>query len=115
MTGTYLVKLKVLKPFHSGKARTQNAPRLDTLKGKTICEAYRAQSATRGDPFRASETFPVIRKQLQKRIPGVKIVPYSDFPSELASNEYPYWASPDKIGEILRSKGCDAVLMGNGG
>ena len=111
-----MFKLEVLRPFESGKARAKNAPRLDTLKGKTICEAFRQTSmAGTGTAWRASETFPVIRELLQKKVPGVKVIPYSDFPAEFASKEFPHWALPDKIGEILKSKGCDAVIVGNGG
>ena len=111
-----MFRLKVLRPCGSGKARTKNAPRLDTLNGKTICEAFRSMyTSGTGSAWRESDTFPVIRELLQKRFPDVKVVPYSDFTRDLSSGEYPYWASPDKIGEVLRAKGCDAILAGNGG
>ena len=110
------IKLKVLNPLGKARIKKRNASRLDTLEGKTICEAFRQHStAATGTAWRASETFPVIRELLQKRIPSLRIVPYSDFPSELGSSEYPYWAPMDKIVELLRAKGCDAVLVGNGG
>ena len=111
-----MVILKVLRPFSGGKTKAKNAPRLDTLNGKTICEAFRQHSTKgTGTAWRASETFPVIRELLQSRFPDLKMVPYSDFPEELKSDEFPYWAPIEKIGEILRAKGCDAVLVGNGG
>ena len=108
------VKLKVMRPYRTGKAGIKNAKRLDTLNGKTICEAFR-QHSNSGTSWRTSETFAVIRELLKKRFPDAKIIPHTDFQYELGTNEYPYWAPADKIGQVLRNRGCDAVLVGNGG
>ena len=107
------VRLEVLNPSRRISITAKNAPRLDTLNGKTICEAWRPRFTP--DSFRGAETFPVIRELLKKRYPDVKIVPYSDFPSSNAINDLPFWAPINRIPEILREKGCDALLVGNGG
>ena len=107
------VNLEVLNPSRRISVKSKNAPRLDTLNGKTICEAWRSRFTP--NSFRGSETFPVIRELLKKKYPDVKVVPYSDFPAEYATDDLPFWAPIDRIPEILREKGCDALLVGNGG
>ena len=72
-------------------------------------------SSLEGGGFRAPETFPVIREMLQKRFPEVKIVPYSEFPAGSRQVPYPFWIPTDEIGEVLKEKGCDAVILGNAG
>ena len=102
------VKLEVLKPRSDVDSRAVNAARLDTLEGKTICEVW----ATGG--WRGGDTFPVIRELLQKRFPSTNFVPYTEFPYAVHSFA-PYGIPLDKVGEVLKEKGCDAVLLGNGG
>ena len=48
------------------------APRLNTLEGKTVCELWNGA-------FRGDETFPMLREELQKRYPDIKIVPWEEF------------------------------------
>lgn len=62
-------------------------------------------------------TFPVLREMLQQRFLDVKIVPYTEFPYKEGglSTRATYEPFFDKMGDLLRSKGCDAVLIGNGG
>lgn len=100
------VKLKVFNPLPAVTITAKNAPRLDTLNGKTICEI----SAT--GYWRSQQTFPIIRKLLQRKFPNVKIVPYTELPIG-RTDRYP--VPLDKVEELLKSKGCDAVLLGNGG
>lgn len=96
------VTLKVYNPRGVQEINQFQAPRLDTLKGKTICEL----SATQ---WREDETFPIIREGLQKRFPDVKIIKYTEFPMGK------YQIDIDKIGEIVKAKGCQAVIAGNCG
>ena len=56
------------------------APRLETLEGKTICELW-------NQSFKPNITFPVIRELLQKKYPGVKIVPYTEGPAQKFGND----------------------------
>jgi hypothetical protein len=102
------VKLEVLNPLSDVTVTGGNAARLDTLNGKTLCEVY-----TTGD-YSGDRTFPVIRELLQRRFPDVKMVPYTEFAIGVPKAT-PRWGPYDRVGEILREKECDAVLLGNGG
>lgn len=100
--------MEVFNPLSQFAASAGGASRLDTLQGKTICEVWHT-----GD-YRADATFPVIRELLQKRFPELKFVPYTEFPR---GKKFPdmHWVPFDEAAEVLRQKGCDAVLLGNGG
>lgn len=102
------VRLEVLDPLSKLEASAKNAPRFDSLNGKTICEVW-----TTGD-YGADRTFPVIRELLKKQFPDAKLVPYTEFHTGKVL-DWPRWGPLDKVGETLRGKGCDAVLLGNGG
>jgi len=103
-----LVKLVVSSPVSEVAIHRSNAPRLDTLNGKTICEVWATGH------YCADRTFPIIRKMLKQRYPEMKIVPYTEF--DIGKPDISKrWGPLDKVAEILRAKGCDAVLLGNGG
>ena len=97
------VRLEVLSPLSEVTITKENAARLATLSGKTICEVWATGQ------WGADRTFPVIREVLKKRFPNTKFIPYTEFPLGHV------WAPLDNIAEILKAKGCDAVLLGNGG
>ena len=89
---------------------TPPAARLDTLEGKTICEISNGG-------FNDKISFPIIEQKLKARYPGIKIVPYSEFPLTTINA---FW--PERKGETLEAvrnaivrNGCDAVVTGNGG
>jgi hypothetical protein len=85
------------------------APRLDTIEDKTICELW-------NESFKSNITFPVIRDLLQKKYPGVKVVPYTDMPPHhMLENPGVTNTASDELIAALREKGCDAVISGNGG
>ena len=95
----------VSKATVENKEAGQLTSRLDTLNGKTICEAY-------NDMFRGERTFPRMRELLQKRYPDAKFVPYSELPYlGVVKIEEAIKALPD----ALREKDCDALIAGNGG
>ena len=97
---------EVLRPTGEAARKTvQAADRLDTLNGKTVCEVWNAG-------YRGERTFPKLRELLQKRYPGVKIVPYTEFPLARHYNIDEVLAD---LPQLLREKGCDAVISGNGG
>jgi hypothetical protein len=52
-------------------------------------------------------TFPLIRELLQRQFPTAKIIPYSEFPVGNGNIDV------DDIGDILKRKGCQAVIVGN--
>ena len=86
------------------------APRLDTLNGKTVCEIWNGG-------FGGEISFPIIEKMLGERYPGVKVIPYSEFPLTTVSSLRA--TIKEKMFEAVRAtlveKGCDAVITGNGG
>ena len=88
--------------------RNAIAPRLDDLAGKTVGEIWNGV-------FKGDATFPIVRESLKKRFPGIKVIPYTEFPffpgddrpaaqHEIARN----------IAALAKEKGCDAVISGNG-
>lgn len=94
------VALDVHNPAGSCEIMQRHAPRLNDLNGKTICELSNGV-------WDDQRTFPFIRKLLQSRFPGLKIVPFSEFPigSERIDN--------DSTIEMLLQMGCDALITGN--
>lgn len=97
------VRLKVLSPLSKVTVKEENTPRFQSLSGRTICEVWATGK------YGADRTFPIIRKLLQKRFPDATFVPYTEFPLGNVA------APPDHLVERLKAKGCDAVLLGNGG
>ena len=88
--------------------QSRSAPRLERLEGKTIGEFWNGV-------FKGDETFPVIRRLLQRKFPGLKVVPFTEFPHAPGSDH------PSKqrelarrMAELAQAKGIDAVISGNG-
>ena len=78
---------------------------LDSLDGKTVCEAY-------NNMFQGDKTFPRIREILKRRFPSLQIVPYPELPPlDIVRIEDELRRIPD----VLRQKRCDALITGNGG
>lgn len=84
------------------------SPRLPDLAGKTICEVWNGA-------YKGEIMFPILRELLQKRFPGIKIVPYTEFPRQythLSTREL--HERVDATVSAAREKGCDAMIIGNG-
>jgi hypothetical protein len=101
--------LKVISP--AGIETTEKkgvAPRLPDLSGKKVAEVWNAV-------FRGNETFPVVRQLLQERFPGIKIVPYTEFP-HFPGDDRPaaQREAARVIAGLAKEKGCDALISGNG-
>ena len=89
-------------------AQQSLARRLDHLDGKTIGESWN------GD-FKGDLTFPIIRKLLQERYPGITIVPYDEFPYLHGADDPAHQkALARQIAARAKELGCDAVISGNG-
>lgn len=88
------------------------ADRLANLNGKTICEVLN------GPGWRGEETFPRIEESLKRQFSDIKFVPYTEFPpygkSKPASG-ITLFPKPGEITPVIQEKGCDAVILGNGG
>jgi hypothetical protein len=78
------------------------ARRLDTLSNKTVC-------LVSNNTFKVNVTMPAIADALKKNHPGLKIVPYTEMPTAFSR------ANWDAMPAEFKSKGCDAVVSGNGG
>ena len=84
------------------------APRLDTLRGKTVCEFWNGV-------FKGDVTFPIIRALLKDRYPGLHIVPFTEFPHAPGSdNPVRQRELARELANRARQSGCDAVISGNG-
>jgi len=98
------VTLEVLDPSGAFEVTALHAKRLDTLAGKTICFLS-------DDEWQAWRTFPLIADLLKKAYPTIKIVDWKEFPRD-GDHGYPDF---DKNPGLLKSKGCDGVILGNAG
>jgi hypothetical protein len=102
-------KYEVVSPVgRDAVERARGAARLERLEGKTLGEFWNGV-------FKGDETFPVIRRLLQQRFPGLEVVPFTEFPHAPGSDH------PSKqrelarrMAELAQAKGCDAVISGNG-
>ena len=100
---------KVHSPLGVETLRQQAlARRLDTLEGKTVGESWN------GD-FKGDLTFPIVRGLLQKRYPGIRVVPYQEFPYlHGADDPAQQKALAREIAVRAKELGCDAIISGNG-
>jgi hypothetical protein len=94
------MKLEVFVPTGSGRDSNKYpyARRLADLKGKTIGEISNRL-------WESDRIFPLIRELLTQRFPGIRFVPYTEFPSgadSITDNE--------ELAELVLAKGCDAMI-----
>lgn len=102
-------KLAVVSPVGAHAVNpTRTARRIDDLEGKTICEIWNGV-------FKGDITFPIIRKRLKEKYPGLKVIPYTEFPHAPGSdNPMQQRQHAQHIAALVKEKGCDAVISGNG-
>ncbi|MBI2909559.1 MAG: hypothetical protein HYX92_18105 [Chloroflexi bacterium] len=80
------------------------AKRSEGLEGKTVCEVWDWL-------FRGREIFPVIREELRKKYPTIKVVDFETFGDTHGPKEKEVIkALPD----LLHQNKCDAVISGIG-
>jgi hypothetical protein len=101
---------EVIRPVGIKSVKKQNiAPRLDTLDGKTICETWNRD-------FKGDTMFPIFRELFKKRYDGVKVIPYTEFPSSPLSGTPEFQREvSQQIALLAKERGCDAIISGNGG
>jgi hypothetical protein len=92
--------LRVHNPMGAFEVVQQHAPRLDSLRGKTIGELGNGS-------WEDQATLPAVRAQLQQRFPDLKIIPYTEFPR---GTEH---IDRDSTIDMLLERGCEAVITGN--
>ena len=94
-------RLEVFDPTGAFEISRLHAPRLKDLNGKTIGEISNSIWET-------DRTFPLIREELRKRFPKVKIIPYNEFVGTRAQCE-----DLEYVARMVREKDCQAVIAGN--
>lgn len=86
----------------------RSAQRLGGLDGKVIGEVWN------GD-FKGDVTFPMIRAQLLKRYPSLRIIPFTEFPhTHVSDDPVRQRERASQIAALAKSLGCDAVISGVG-
>ncbi len=102
-------RFDVLSPVGEETAKRKTvAPPLDSFEGKTICEVWNGV-------YKGNETFPALRELLKQKYPGVKVIPYTEFPSNYGGETLTEQrASARQIAVMAKEKGCDALISGNG-
>ena len=102
-------KVEVVSPVGLEAVKQGGAARrLDDLDGKTICEFWNGV-------FKGDITFPIIRKLLKEKYPGLKVVPYTEFPFARGSdNPTRQREFAQEIAALVKARGCDALISGNG-
>ena len=103
-------KLAVLSPEGGPLAAGGGvSPPLAGLAGKTIGEVY-------NNHFKGELMFETYRRLLEQRHPGVRIVPFTEFPIVYVGGDA---ASQKRIAKeiaaLAKERGCDAIITGNGG
>ena len=82
---------------------------LESLAGKTIGEVY-------NNHFKGELMFRTYRRLLEERYPGIKIIPYDQFPIVYVGGDA---ASQKRIAKeiaaLAKERGCHAIITGNGG
>ena len=79
-------------------------PRLDTLDGKVIAEVWDWM-------YEGDRAFPILREELTKRFPTVRFVDYTHFGNIHGHDEA---EAVERLPELLREHGADAVIAGVG-
>jgi hypothetical protein len=102
--------VKVISPegLPLGAAGEASRPLAD-LSGKTIGEVY-------NNHFKGELMFRTYRRLFEEKYPGVKIIPYDQFPIVYVGGDA---ASQKRIAKeiaaLAKAKGVDAIITGNGG
>jgi hypothetical protein len=103
-------EIGVISPEGLSRGEKKNfAPRLDTLRGKTVCEVF-------NNHFKGDYMFEIMRQLLRERFPGVKVIPYTEFPLSFVGGDPGYHQTvSEEIAALAKAKGCDALISSNGG
>ena len=101
------VNFEVVRPVGEPKVKPEPAaPGISDLSGKTVCQVWNAG-------FRADQIFSALTELLEKRFPGVKVIPWTELPT--ASPRYDVDKNLSDLREAYLQKGCDAVITATGG
>lgn len=100
---------KVLSPLGEPAVEVVAGVRpVSDLRGKTVCELSDGL-------FRADATFRNLRELLQERYPGIKVIPYTEFPTQdVRGDTEDLLKRPEEAADLAVARNCDAVISGNG-
>lgn len=103
-------KMSVVSPEGLQRSGVAGASRhLDTLEGKTIGEVY-------NNHFKGELMFKTYRRLFKERYPGVKIIPYDQFPIVYVGGDPVSQKKTAKdIAALAKEWEVDAIITGNGG
>ena len=103
-------KNRVISPEGLPFAATENLSRhIDTLEGKTIGEVY-------NNHFKGELMFHTYRRLFKKKFPGVKVIPFSEFPTVFVGGDpESQKKTAREIAALAKERRCDAIITGNGG
>ena len=93
----------VLSPItKAADKKVSLAAPLPDLSGKKICAIRHT--------FRADETFPMLEALFREEYSNIKFIPNTEMPDAKPTTP----AEAAELTKVLREKGCDVVLAGNG-
>ncbi|MCL2670209.1 MAG: hypothetical protein FWE89_05940 [Syntrophaceae bacterium] len=101
-TGQSPVTLSVYDPTGAFEVTQTFAPRAADLNRKIICEVS-------NDGWEATRMFPLIRSLLKDQFPTISFINYDQFPTGIMQIDV------NNIGDLVKAKGCQAVVVGNAG
>jgi hypothetical protein len=79
------------------------------LSGKTIGEVY-------NNHFKGELMFKTYRRLFEARFPGIRIIPYDEFPIVYVGGDAASQKRVAKeIAALAKERGVDAIITGNGG
>ena len=84
------------------------SPRLPDLNGKTVAEVANGR-------FKVEVLFPLLREMLKNKYPSIKIIPYTEFPIQhVEGSGAELTERAKKTAAMLKQRGADAIITGNG-
>src|SRR4029453_14255377 len=84
------------------------ASRIENLNGKTVGEFWNGV-------FKGDLAFPVIREAVKKKYPGLRVVPYTEFPHAPHNDDAASQRElARRMAALAKEKRCDAVVSGMG-
>jgi hypothetical protein len=94
---------KVLSPIpKTAEKKASLAAPIPDLAGKTICAVRHT--------FRADETFPMLEALFKEKYGQITFIPNTEMPDARPATP----AEAAELTKVLKEKGCNVVLAGNG-
>ncbi|MBI2906518.1 MAG: hypothetical protein HYX92_02550 [Chloroflexi bacterium] len=90
-------------------AKAHAVPLISDLKGKTVVMVWNGV-------FKGDVAFPMIQELLYQRYPGIKVIPYTEFPLQRVTGPTQQLLDRTRTTvDMAVAKGCDAIITGVGG